>query len=128
MAINNEWNIKGNLGRDPEVRFSQRGTAVCRFSVAVSQGKKEDEKPPLWVSVTCFGDLGEDVANRFSKGDRVSATGRAELNEWVGRDGEKRVEMALIADSVVEDVFKDKQGGKPKQQPKPRIDPDEEPF
>ena len=70
----NSVQFTGNLGRDPELRpiSGPRPTNVAKFSLAVSQGKREQKKPPLWLYVEAWGDLAESAANRLRKGDRVS--------------------------------------------------------
>lgn len=130
-AYNNDCKLVGGLGRDPELRFTKSGEPWMNVSMAVNKGKKDDNIPPLWVKVKMFGPNAELVAEKFKKGDRVEVHGAIDLEEWTGRDGQPMTTLTVRAESVEEFVWKDNPGGQrqqPKRQPKPRIDPDEEPF
>ena len=100
MPAYNQLTVIGNLGRDPEMRYLQDGTEVTSFSVAVGNPYRKDD-PPLWVKVTCWRKQAEAAATYLSKGDCVMAVGRLSLDEWEGRDGERRSQCALDAQSVV---------------------------
>ena len=74
--------LTGNLGGDPEMRYTPRGTAVLEMRVAATlsrknrdTGKFEDDGDPLWVSVAFFGEEHEWLANLLRKGDRISVSG-----------------------------------------------------
>lgn len=94
--------IEGNLTRDPELRFSQSGTAWATFGMAsnrrVKDGNDYKDVPTFWT-VKVFGSLAENVAESLSRGDRVLAAGVAELEEWE-KDGAKQRTLVLIADEV----------------------------
>lgn len=89
---------------DPELRFAASGVAVGSFRI-VASSRKQDEKGEwvddkvLWLGVTCFKQLAENVAESLRKGDLVSVTGRLQTDEWES-DGEKRSRTVLIADNV----------------------------
>lgn len=103
-------NIVGALGRDPELRFTATGRAVCSFTVAVSHRYKQGDatewtEETAWVDVTAWGTLGENVAASLSKGNRVVCIGRLKQDEWDDRDtGAKRSKLTLVADSVGPDL------------------------
>lgn len=92
----------GNLGRDPEMRYTPTGTAVTSFSVAVSrrynnrEGQQQEETS--WFTVDCWGKLAE-IANQYlSKGKQVFIEGRIALEEWDDRStGEKRSRLKVTA-------------------------------
>lgn len=89
--------IVGNVTRDPELRFTPGGLAVCNFGVAVNR-KRGDEEQTSFFDVTAFGDLAEHVAE-LPKGCRVVVVGRLEQQTW-DKDGEKRSKVVIIADEI----------------------------
>jgi single-strand DNA-binding protein len=88
--------VCGHLGRDP-VSKQVGDKAVCAFSVAVN-GRKDD--PTIWLEVRAWGKLGEACQKFLSKGKQVNVVGEFRVEEWTGRDGEKRREFRVIANSV----------------------------
>ena len=96
--------IVGNLGSDPEMRFTPDGTAVTSFSVAVnrhwtakdgSQGEKT-----TWFRVTAWRKLAETCNQYLSKGRTVLVEGEVEASAWTGKDGEARATLELTARNV----------------------------
>lgn len=92
------------LATEPELRFSQSGTAVVKMRlVASSQKKQEDgtwkDERTVWLGATAFGQLAEHIADTFDKGDLVIVTGRLVTEEWE-KDGQKRSEVRLIVDAA----------------------------
>lgn len=86
--------LTGNLGGDPEMRYTPRGTAVLEMRVAATlsrknrdTGKFEDDGDPLWVSVAFFGEEHEWLANLLRKGDRISVSGPLVRRVWSKQDG-----------------------------------------
>jgi single-strand DNA-binding protein len=102
--------IVGSLGKDPELKFTATGLAVTAFTVAVShryksKGSDEWTEETAWVDVTCWGSLGENVAQSLSKGTRVLVTGRLKQDEWDDKEtGKKRSKLTLTADSCGPDL------------------------
>lgn len=99
--------IEGTAVADSELRFSQSGTAVGRFRLVASdrrmnqQTQQWEDGDQLFIDVTCFKQLAENVAESVLKGDRVVVTGKIRTEEWNDREtGEKRSKVALIADTV----------------------------
>ena len=95
MASINEVTVVGNLTRDPELRFTQAGLAVCNASVAVNrrwQNKttQEWEEKVSYIDVTVWGVHGQNVAESLRKGDRVFVNGRLEQRSWEDDAGNKR--------------------------------------
>lgn len=98
--------LKGRLTRDPELKFSQNGKPVARFSVVTSRrvkndqtGEWEDRDTTFWDCVA-FGQLAENAVESLVKGTAVIVSGSAASEEWVTRDGEKRKSMKVMADDV----------------------------
>lgn len=97
--------IVGNVGRDPEMRYTQGGTAVCDFSVAVSrkwtdQRSGEQREKTTWVRVSAWNKLAE-VCNQYVKaGMRVLVTGEVDASAWIGQDGAAKATLELTAKEV----------------------------
>jgi single-strand DNA-binding protein len=95
--------ITGNLTRDPELRSTPGGTAVCSLRVAVNSRRKEGDQwvdKPNYFDVTVWGQQGENCAQYLSKGRPVAVDGRLNWREWEAQDGSKRQSVDIIADSV----------------------------
>lgn len=95
----NKITIIGNLGRDPELRYTPQGDAVCDFSVAVNDRKKdksgEFQDVTTWFKVTFWGKQGENASKYLTKGRQVYVEGRLQLEEWTDRDGNPRQTLAI---------------------------------
>lgn len=97
--------IIGNVGRDPELRYTQSGTAVCDFSVAVtarwrdSQTNEQKEKTS-WFRVSTWRGLAEVCSKYVKKGMSVMVTGTVEANAYMGQDGQPRASLDLTARDV----------------------------
>lgn len=91
----------GNLTRDPELRQTQSGTSVCRFSIAVNRsynsqdGSLRDET--CFVEIDCFGKSAENVAKYFSKGKPILVEGRLRQDSWEDKQtGQKRTKLMVV--------------------------------
>jgi single-strand DNA-binding protein len=97
--------IIGNIGQDPEMRFSQNGTAVTTFTVAVNRTPRSqqggEEQPPDWYRVVCFGQLAEVADQYYSKGSKVYVEGRLQINRFTGNDGQERQSVEIIASELM---------------------------
>lgn len=96
----------GNLGRDPEMRYTPNGRPVTQFSVAVSNSKPDGQggwvdEGTDWFRVSVFGDRAERAAEQLKKGQRVFVEGRFKSREFEGNDGQKRTSLDVIADNVI---------------------------
>ncbi|MDE2688572.1 MAG: single-stranded DNA-binding protein [Chloroflexota bacterium] len=87
----------GNLGRDPEMRYTQSGKAVTSFSIAVND-RRADET--LWVDITCWDRLAEITNTHLNKGRSVLIDGRPSAHRWTQKDGQPRGKMEVIANTV----------------------------
>jgi single-strand DNA-binding protein len=94
--------VIGNVGRDPELRYTQSGVAVCDFSVAVSRRwtdktSNEPREETTWFKVSCWRNLAE-IANQYvRKGKQVMVTGRINASAYIGQDGQARASLELTA-------------------------------
>lgn len=106
MASFNKVILIGNLTRDPEVRYTQGGTAVCEIGLAVnrswfdkqSNSRKEDV---TFVDITLWGRTAEVAGEYLSKGRPVLIEGRLQLDQWEDRDsGQKRSKLRVVAEDM----------------------------
>jgi single-strand DNA-binding protein len=94
--------IIGNVGRDPELRYTPSGVAVCDFSLAVNRTwtdrqSNERREETTWFRVTCWRQLAE-IANQYVvKGRQVMVAGRIGASAYIGQDGEARASLELTA-------------------------------
>lgn len=93
--------IVGNLGRDPELRYTPQGTAVCNFSMATNE-KRRDKSGELqdittWFKITLWNRQAENAAKYLTKGSPVYIEGRLKLDEWTDRDGNTRQTLDVTA-------------------------------
>ena len=105
MANINRVVMVGNLTRDPELRHTPSGMAVCSLRVAVNTRRKDNAsgqwtEKPNYFNVTVWGQQGENCAQYLAKGRPVGVDGRLEWREWDAPDGQKRQAVEIIADSV----------------------------
>jgi len=105
MASFNKITIVGYLGRDPELRYTPQGTAVCNISIATTERRKEprsgeSQDITTWFRVTLWGRQAE-VANQYlSKGKQVYIEGRLRQEEYTDRDGAKRTSLVVNATDI----------------------------
>ena len=106
MAANiNRVVLVGNLTKDPELRHTPSGTAVCSLRLAVNTRRKDGAtgewtEKPNYFDITVWGNQGENCAQYLAKGRPVAVDGRLEWREWDAQDGTKRQAVEIIADSV----------------------------
>src|SRR5579864_4249023 len=95
--------LLGNLGADPEVRYTQKGTQLVSFNVAVNQVRfgrdGERQENTEWFRIKVSGRQAEFV-QRFGKGSRVLVIGRLDISHFQSKDGEPRVGFDVWADDV----------------------------
>lgn len=96
--------VVGNLGRDPEMRYTPQGTAVCTFSIASNERRKDRAGEPqditTWFRVTVWGKQAESVSKYLTKGRSVYVEGRLHLEEWTDREGKPRYTLEINASDV----------------------------
>lgn len=94
--------IMGRLVRDPELRRTQSGTAVTSFRLAVDRDYKAEDgsKQADFFDVVAWRSTAEFVSKYFSKGRMAVVDGRLQSRPWTDKDGNKRVSIEIVADSV----------------------------
>lgn len=108
--------ITGNITRDPELRYTPSGSAVCSFGVATNHSiKKGDqwEDVPTFHNIVVWGKQAEFIANNVHKGTKVSITGRIDNRQYDAKDGTKKYISEIIADTVVPFLDKKSPGDMP---------------
>ena len=93
----NSLTIIGNVGQDPELRYTNAGLAQVKFSVATTYGK-DDKKKTTWHNCVAWGDMAEAIASVAEKGTRVVVIGRMETSEYTTKSGEKKKSQEVIVD------------------------------
>jgi single-strand DNA-binding protein len=96
--------IVGNLGRDPELRYTPQGNPVCNFSMATNERRRdkagEQQDITTWFRVTVWGKQAENVSKYLAKGRRVYVQGRLHVEDWSDRDGKQRYTLEVNASDV----------------------------
>lgn len=101
--------VIGNLGRDPEVRYTPSGAMNVSFSIATNRrwrdSQGQDQEKTTWFRVTAWGRLAETLVTlnergALVKGKQVYVEGRIELNEFTGNDGQQRASLELTANEL----------------------------
>jgi single-strand DNA-binding protein len=105
MATGNTVTLVGNITRDPELRYTPSGQAVCTFGLAVnrrwqSRQSGDWEEDTSFFDVTCWAQLAENVAESLQKGTRVLVTGRLDQRSWDTQEGERRSKVEIVAEEV----------------------------
>ena len=96
----NAVQIIGNLTRDPELRHTPSGTAVCSLRIAVNDRQKRNEEwveVPFYFDVTVWGKQGENCAQWLTKGKKIGVSGKLAWREWEAQDGSKRQAVEIVA-------------------------------
>lgn len=95
--------LMGRLGRDPEKRYTQNGTPVASFSLAVDRDFKDKasgEKVTDWIDVVAWRQTAEFVCRYFAKGRMAVVGGRLQMRDYTDRQGNKRRAAEVVADNV----------------------------
>ena len=105
MANINRVVLVGNLTKDPELRHTPSGTALCKLRIAVNTRQKDSTTgewgdKPNYFDVTVWGNQAESCSQFLSKGRPVAVDGRLDWREWEAQDGTKRQAVEVIAESV----------------------------
>ena len=100
----NKITIIGNLGRDPELRYTPQGNAVCDFSVAVNDRKRDKagewQDIVTWFKITLWGKQAENASKYLTKGRQIYVEGRLQLEEWTDRDGNNRHTLTVQGNEI----------------------------
>jgi single-strand DNA-binding protein len=141
----NRAQLIGNLTRDPELRYTPNGAAVCDFGLATSRSWRANDSSDWqeeteFHNIVAWSKLAERCSEQLSKGKKVYVEGRIRTRSWESPEGEKRYKTEIIADDV---IFFDRKGreengdqpsaspapvAKQNNQPSEDVSPDEIPF
>ena len=102
----NKVQIIGNLGKDPEVKYTQSGTAIANFSVATSNSFKDKsgewQERTEWINITAWAKLAEICEKYIHKGSKVYLEGRLETQSWDDKkSGEKKYKTVVVASDLI---------------------------
>ncbi len=105
MASVNKWIGIGNLGRDPETRYTASGEAICNFSIACTESWKdkqtgERKEMTEWVRISVFGKLAEICSQYLKKGSQVYVEGSLRTRKWTDKDGQERYTTEIRCDDM----------------------------
>jgi single-strand DNA-binding protein len=97
----NKITVVGNLGRDPELRYTPQGVAVCSFSMATNE-KRRDKSGDMqdittWFKITLWRQQAENAAKYLTKGSPVYIEGRLRIEEWTDRENNNRYTLDVQA-------------------------------
>lgn len=104
MANLNKVFLIGNLTRDPELRMTPKGTAICSFGLAVNRQFRDDaggtREETTFVDLEAWGKTGELVSKYLTKGSPAMIEGRLRFDSWESKTGEKRSKLKVVVDNV----------------------------
>jgi single-strand DNA-binding protein len=113
----NKCMIIGNLGRDPEMRYTPSGQAVTQFSVATNRNYRDPQgewqSETEWFRVVVWAERAERAAEQLRKGHKVYVEGRLQTRQWEDQGGNKRYTTELVADRVTSLERRDREEGPP---------------
>ena len=123
----NKWVGIGRLGRDPETKFLNDGSAVTNFSIAIDESYKNKDGEKVqkteWVNIVTYRKLAEICGNYLQKGKLVYIEGKIQTRTWEDKDGNKRSSTEIVANDMK--MLDSKATGKQEQ---PRSDENDVPF
>ena len=99
----NHITLMGRLTRDPELRYTQTGTPVASFTLAVERdfGSRDgSDRQTDFIDIVAWRQTGEFVSKYFTKGQMTAVSGRLQIREWTDREGGKRRTAEVVADNV----------------------------
>jgi len=103
MANLNKVFLMGNITRDPELRYTPSGTAICEFGLATNRryttrdGEQRDET--CFVDLTMWGKRGAVISEYLHKGDPIFVEGRLKYDSWEGQDGRRRSKLNVVVEN-----------------------------
>ncbi|MFW0884328.1 single-stranded DNA-binding protein [Candidatus Acidulodesulfobacterium sp. H_13] len=105
MGSLNKALLIGNLGKDPELRYTPDGLAILSFSIATTEyfndksGSKTERT--TWHNITVFGKIGQSIANYLTKGKQVFIEGKIRNSSYDDKEGIKRYKTDIVASNIV---------------------------
>lgn len=103
MTGYNKVILIGNLTRDPDLRYTPAGLAVCEFPIAVDHRyrmQQEYKEAVCYVDIVVFGKLGETAKEQLHKGSRIFMDGRLSQRRWETPEGQKRSKYEVVANAI----------------------------
>ena len=101
----NKMTLIGNVGSDPEMRYTPNGNPVTSFTVATNRryttAEGEQREETEWFTVSAWNRLGETINQYLTKGRRVYVEGRLKSSTWTGNDGETRFRNEITANQIL---------------------------
>ena len=101
----NKMTLIGNVGTDPEMRYTPNGNPVTSFTVATNRryttAEGEQREETEWFTVSAWNRLGETINQYLTKGRRVYVEGRLKSSTWTGNDGETRFRNEITANQIL---------------------------
>ena len=100
----NSVSIIGNLGNDPEIRYSASGNAIANISLAINESKKDGENwidHVEWVRAVAFGRTAEVIKDYIHKGDAIHIIGRMQTRSWDDKDGKKNYSTEIVINNLI---------------------------
>ena len=97
----NRVELLGRVGGDPDLKYSQNGTAVCQLRLATDRRRQNGETEADWHSIVCWGKQAEAVAEYVRKGNRLYVSGSLAQNSYETEDGQRRYRTEIHAQEVV---------------------------
>ena len=102
----------GRLTKDPDLRYTQAGKAVCSFTLAVDRPYSGDKKEADFINIIVWNKVGENCAQYLSKGRKVAVQGRLQIRSYEVDKGQRRYITEVVANSVEFLEFGNKKGSK----------------
>ena len=120
--------IIGNLGQDPEVRYTKSGAAVCHIRVAVGDRKKEGDQwvdHTEWINCVLFGKQAETAGQYLAKGRQLYVEGKFQTRKYKGKDGSDKYSTEVVVNNF---IFLSGDGRKSQGKPKRKQQEQDETF
>ena len=117
----NNVTLMGRLTKQPELRYTQSGTAVASFSLAVERDFKDGDgdKQTDFIDIVAWRNTAEFVSKYFVKGQLTAVSGRLQIRDWQDKEGNKRRSAEVVADNVYFAEGKKKSDGEPENRKEP---------
>jgi len=121
MSSLNKVMLLGRLGKDPEIKHTEGGKTICKFSIATDETWKgsdgEKQSKTTWHNIVVWGKLAEICGQYLSKGKLVFLEGKIQVREWEDKEGAKRVTTEILVSNMVMCGGREDGEGKPAVKP-----------
>jgi single-strand DNA-binding protein len=105
LASVNKIIVIGNVGRDPELRYTANGKSMVKFSLATNHRFQDQngewQEQTEWFNVIAWNQLAERVMERVQKGSQAYVEGRLQTRTWTGNDGKERKDVEIVANTIL---------------------------